>query len=406
LLNADGNGTSFIWSPVTGLSNSSSQTVIASPTVQETYTVVASLNNCTNSAFGTVSVMPLPVPVIVNSTPVVCLNEDVTLEGQGGLGYYWQGPGGSDMGGGKILNFKASSLIYSGIYTLQVNDRNNCFNFKTTYVVVKPLPSGELVANKTEGCVPFRSDFVFSPLLSAGNPSVVKQTWELQRQDDRVEFTSTNDSFGYYFTRPGKFIVRGEITGDNACVNNGLTYTVNVFENPKADFKWSPERPIEGLEDVVFTDASTGADLNSFNWYFIDNKGFRSTNQNTSYFFKEAGTYLVAFVISDSRKCSDSIIKKVIIEPDFNFFIPNVFTPNGDGTNEIFIPVTRGVKFYSFTIFNRWGQKIFESRDATLGWDGSFSGSQCPEGVYTWKAVISTTNAEAKELNGHVTLYR
>ena len=84
--------------------------------------------------------------------------------------------------------------------------------------------------------------------------------------------------------------------------------------------------------------------------------------------------------------------------------MPNTFTPNQDNKNETFIAVTRGVKFYNLTIFDRWGHIVFESEDTSIGWDGTFKGNSCINGVYVWKIKASSFNGSTKELNGHILL--
>src|SRR5262249_33079883 len=149
---------------------------------------------------------------------------------------------------------------------------------------------------------------------------------------------------------PGDYEVRGILIGANSC-SNTITYNIKVFPKPAAGFTYTPEKPIENDQDVLFYNTSTGSDITKFNWFFIDDKGYQSKQENTAYFFKNAGTYPVALIIEDIRGCKDSIIKKIVIEEDFIFYAPNAFTPNGDGLNDVFIPITRGVKFYDMMIF-------------------------------------------------------
>ena len=91
---------------------------------------------------------------------------------------------------------------------------------------------------------------------------------------------------------------------------------------------------------------------------------------------------------------------------DFAVYVPNTFSPNQDNKNEIFNAVTRGVNKYSIQIFNRWGQKVFESNDLNNGWDGTFKGQVCQSGVYGWKISASSYDGMLKELTGQVMLNR
>ena len=91
-------------------------------------------------------------------------------------------------------------------------------------------------------------------------------------------------------------------------------------------------------------------------------------------------------------------------------WVPNVFTPNGDGTNEIFKPVTTEIQKLTMYIYNRWGEMIFETSDINGGWDGKFHGNDVPTGVYFWLIRYNENRSSAqnieKEIKGSVTLLR
>jgi gliding motility-associated-like protein len=103
---------------------------------------------------------------------------------------------------------------------------------------------------------------------------------------------------------------------------------------------------------------------------------------------------------------------RLVLEP--RMFIPSAFSPNGDGLNDIFIPVSIAVYNemeedelqYEFSIYNRWGQRVFSTSSQNIGWDGIFNGVQAPEGVYSY--AIKATGVSGKKLNysGTVTLIR
>src|ERR1041384_3504677 len=119
----------------------------------------------------------------------------------------------------------------------------------------------------------------------------------------------------------------------------------------------------------MFNGNSTGGKLKKWSWYMNSNDIY-SKNENVSYFFRENGNYPVVLVVENQQGCRDTMIKYIKIESDFSIYVPNAFTPNGDGLNDVFLPVTRGVKKYSLELFNRWGERIFFSREPMIGWDG------------------------------------
>jgi gliding motility-associated-like protein len=97
----------------------------------------------------------------------------------------------------------------------------------------------------------------------------------------------------------------------------------------------------------------------------------------------------------------------VEVLPEHEFFIPNTFTPNGDGLNDVFMPAIMGAEQYHFMVFDRWGMLIFESYDLMQGWDGRFKGNKCQQDVYVWKVDFFDLEHKTSETRiGHVNLIR
>ncbi|HEU4718381.1 MAG TPA: T9SS type B sorting domain-containing protein, partial [Bacteroidia bacterium] len=112
-------------------------------------------------------------------------------------------------------------------------------------------------------------------------------------------------------------------------------------------------------------------------------------------------------IVYNQYGCSDTAVIPIEVRPEFRFFIPNTFTPNGDGLNDIFMPAIMGVDNYHFMIFDRWGNLIFETSDTFQGWDGRYKGNKCQEDVYVWKIDFTNVVDESnQELIGHVNLIR
>ena len=98
--------------------------------------------------------------------------------------------------------------------------------------------------------------------------------------------------------------------------------------------------------------------------------------------------------------------------PPLSIYIPNAFTPNADGLNDVFQPKGFGVVKYQLQIFDRWGERVFETKTFDKGWDGRFRGKgleyeqTCEEGTYTWLINVTNVSGKAHELKGHVTLIK
>ncbi len=392
-LTALGNGSSFYWSPNLALNTTTGAVVSAGPVSQQTYQVMTSLNSCTQIAMVTVSIIPLPKPEIILPRPRLCLNEVITLIGKGGDSYNWTGPN-SLLYAGQTVSFVASSLTYGGTYILKVINGNKCKNKTSADLIVDDLPYGNLIPSSKYNCVPFTSEFVFdshtSPLTN----------WTIENSSYR------GNKFSHLFTVPGEYLITGHLQDTNTNCVNIVTFIVNAYPVPKADFKFLPEKPVESLETVIFTNNSTGDFQNKWNWFFIANNGFKSSNENTSYFFQDAGLYPVALIVQNKYGCTDTIVKTIKVESDFNIYVPNAFTPNGDELNDIFLPILRGTKFYTLSVFDRWGAKLFETNSTETGWDGTYKGEEAKQDVYVWKIEVSSNSGEQKVLTGQVTLTR
>ena len=133
---------------------------------------------------------------------------------------------------------------------------------------------------------------------------------------------------------------------------------------------------------------------------------FKSDESSPTYLFQEAGVYGLMLMVKNEFNCWDTIMKTITVESDFAAYIPNAFTPNGDGLNDTFFPVLRGVKKFELQIFDRWGAMVFASNSADKVWDGTYNGQECKQDVYNYKLVLLNNSREEKEYTGVVSLYR
>ncbi|MFI5135726.1 MAG: gliding motility-associated C-terminal domain-containing protein, partial [Chitinophagales bacterium] len=115
------------------------------------------------------------------------------------------------------------------------------------------------------------------------------------------------------------------------------------------------------------------------------------------------GTYTVTVTDSAGCKISDTVS---IYEVPNVFAVPNAFTPNGDGLNDVFIPVQTNIATFEMSIFNRWGQLIYYTADQTKGWDGKYQGRQEEIGAYVYQINATFLDGSAVEKKGNVTLLR
>lgn len=184
--------------------------------------------------------------------------------------------------------------------------------------------------------------------------------------------------------------------GTNGCNSLPDSCSPAVSPNPVADFTYSVSGNYN--DNYAFNDQSTGA--TNWNWDFGD--GNTNTSQNPDYQYSGAGTYTVLLTVSNAAGCSDTMT--VVVTAGEGIFIPNVFSPNADGTNDEFYIQTSGLDEYSLHIYNRWGQLMFSSEDPNEHWNGkNLQGNQCPDGTYFF-ILKAKSNAHDYGTEGTVTI--
>jgi gliding motility-associated-like protein len=174
-----------------------------------------------------------------------------------------------------------------------------------------------------------------------------------------------------------------------------------------ADFKPSTDSGQAPLP-VTFTNMCVGAD--AYSWNFGDEG--TSTVSDPKHLFKNEGTYTVTLIASKFTTCTDTATYVITVTEISNVIYPNIFTPNGDGVNDLFAFKTESLSEFECVIYNRWGEKIYLWNTVSGGWDGkTMSGTEASEGVYFF--VMKAKGKDGKPypndsgtLQGHVTLTR
>ena len=158
---------------------------------------------------------------------------------------------------------------------------------------------------------------------------------------------------------------------------------------------------------IFFIDKSVDEFTIITNWLWKFENGFISYDQDTRHSFAEIGDFNVTLAIETLYGCVDTITKRVIIE-EFLLYIPNSFTPQNDGVNDVFLPKGIGVNVYELKIFSRWGEHFFTSDDINIGWNGTTNRKDkiAQTGVYVYLINVTDVFGEKHTYNGKVTLIK
>lgn len=357
-----------------------------------TLTVTSDLG-CTNSSTVQVSTT---APVAAFTSTIACENSPVNFTDQSTISagnitvWAW------DFGDGSTSAVQNPNHTYTtaGNYTvtLVVTSDLGCTNSVTQQVTVAPIPVAAFTAPNACSGVPVN----FTDLSTVATGTITDWDWTF---GDGGTAAIRNPQ--HTFNTGGNYNVTLTVTSNNGCTNS-ITQPVIITTTPTASFDFTPNDPDILHSTVQFINNSTNAV--SYSWDF---GGLGSSTQTSpSYTFpEEPGSYTVT-LIAYSGACIDTARANVAIKDVVIYYIPNTFTPDGDEFNQTFQPVfTNGFDPYDFNmqIFNRWGETVFESNDAAVGWDGSYDGKLVPDGLYTWRIEFKTLATDERIIiHGHV----
>jgi gliding motility-associated-like protein len=194
---------------------------------------------------------------------------------------------------------------------------------------------------------------------------------------------------------------RGAPCPDTSSV--GFT-SITVSPLPVPVFTATPKLTSIFDPEITVTNGTSGS-ITSCYYDFGDANGAYLFSGIHSY--AAPGKYTITQTIVNNFSCTATTTQSIEVYPEFRFWAPNAFTPDENNLNELFYPVTVGVRSYKFTIFDTWGHVMFETTEPNKGWDGKIGGKVCAQGVYIWKARFYNDVSEKFETRvGHVTLVK
>jgi gliding motility-associated-like protein len=379
-----------------------------SPTTTTQYTVsVTDSKGCSPSP-KIITVNVTPQLIVTPTVITVCHGVEAVLTpsfasaGNGGpYTYNWSPIAATTNSLGVVGNAPLGAT--SNTYAVTVNDGCTIPGSTAVFTVnVNPLPVIDFVATPTAGCAPL----TLTLTGTSNNPGDVF-TWSDVAGGNQNPIIPTLQDSGKYTV---SLLVTNPTTGckkDTTKVNY-----IEVYPRPIASFYANPQTTSILDPNIDFFNTSQGA--TTYYWDFGDPAATGGTNTsivtNPSHSYTFVGPYSVNLVATSIKGCKDTAIIIVEITPDFALFIPNTFTPDGNGLNDIFQPLGVGIdeENYRLDIYDRWGENIFTSNAFRKGWDGTVKGGSkiAEQGVYTYKMSVRDTQGNKHPYVGHVTLLK
>ena len=327
-------------------------------------------NDCLNS--DTIAVVFDPLPVIVISDTVVCVSETITLNaGNPGAAYLWSPTGETT----QTIDVTATD----GTYSVVVTTPTFCTDSAEATLIFIPFPVVDLGAD-TALCdteqltLDAQNDTcVFTWSTGANSQTITLIESENVWVDVYNDYCVTRDSINVVFNPLPNELSVSELT---ICLDYPPYHAVLSGENPGNTYVWSPTG--ETTQIILAED---------YGWFMVQ--------------------------LTTPLDCS--ILDSILVQEYCHsaIYVPNTFTPDGDGVNDMFFPNGHNIAAIELRIFDRWGEMIKSGTDTDAKWDGTYGGATSQDGVYIWKVKYRFfENAEHTvispdyEQTGHVTLVR
>ncbi len=374
------------------------------------FVVATDGNGCTSDTLSSTAVLPEVISVSVGPETFyqICNGECLEFNsdasgGNGQLQYTWvEFPANDTLATTPNLSVCPANLNQSE-FVLFVTDGCNAPASDTITVQNFALPNVTISADTLEGCFP-----VTTNLVNATDESFFG-ICEWDMGDGTILPTCSDISYTY--ATPGIYEPSLTVTSNQGCVfTDTLDTPIEVYDYPDAQFTWTPN-PVTTLDNVVdFINLSDNAET-----YIWDFGGLGASTEEEPLLELppvDLATYEVCLIAENAFGCADTTCNIIGVQSETSIYVPNAFTPDNDGLNEVFAPVIGGgvlAEEYLFRIWNRWGDIVYQTTVPGEGWNGNYQsgGYYVQNDVYVWELRFRATSAENTQvITGRVTILR
>ena len=358
-------------------------------------------NNCSSDTNQISISLFDPLSIQGNILDSICEGESFVLTtigigGDSNLDFTWTNNDGSGWiaSGNSVSVTPENSTIYSVELTDECGSSSVSLDIE---ILVNPLPNIVINADYVDGCYPLTVDFTNNTIGISDNCN-----WTFS---NGVVSNLCNPSIT--FDTPGCFDAALTTESLSGCSNTETFESlVCVEEYPEAAFTFLPDFPDTYNTLVNFNNESIDNSTNSWSY----NGAEFSNELNPFYQFEEtSGNYEICLTVYNAYQCENTFCDTVLIVDVFNLYVPNTFSPNGNGINDLFGPVVSEslLEDYEMWIFNRWGEIIYHTIRVEDFWDGTINSISAQQDTYVWRIKYKEANVPGlKEKTGHVNLIR
>lgn len=404
LIAAASGGISFLYH--WDFTSNTGDTQLVNPISDSLFTVYAENENGCLSVTDSIFVnLRNPISGTISPNSVICPGypTDIIANASGGstgpYSFAWSN-GTNDIG---LTSQQSVSPDSTTNYTVTISDECESTPLViSTEVTVLPLPIPLISTTDPSVCEP-----AFFTINNETDANMVEHLfWTISDGQTFVD----QESITTAALPSGVYSVQLIVESQQGCIDStAFTNFLTVYPKPVADFNYSPN-PVKMFNtEVQLTNYSTNGIL--YQWFIQDGEPSYSEQEHLKTTFPdgESGEYEVMLITTSEFGCIDTITKIVLVVPEILLYAPNTFTPDGDEFNQQWGVFMEGIDIFNFklTIFNRWGQLIWESHDPNDYWDGTYNGELVQSGIYTWTIEAKDKINDAKyNFSGHINVLR
>lgn len=393
----------WTWNP----DGATTQSITINPIIPGVYTYIltASSDYCIDKQV-TASFEVFPIPVAnFNYDPFedLCTGETIDFSYSEAVTneiFEWNFDDGS--GTSSLAN---PSHVYNnpGNYDVTLHvDKYICNNDTSIQVIINPLPNPDFTSDVVSGCLPV--EVVFDDLSTDIQSNAVYE-WEF----GDGETSSADGNTSHTYTQAGVYTVSLTVNNTERCEKSVVKQNY-VFVNPNPEAGFTPDPPITTMDTPTINFINTSqsdSTIVTYEWDFDDGSGILTGEENPSHLYDMAGDYDVVLFIETNNGCYDYDTVRVALTEEAVLFIPNAFTPNNDGINDVFEIKGTSIADYNLYIYNRWGQVIWSTHNFEISWDGTNrSGEKVAPGSYIYKITGTDYLKQSINYQGMVTVLK
>lgn len=380
----------YSWTPAANVSDPTIPDPVVTPLQNGWYYLDVYTNTCrtTDSVF--ITVIPEIGVSVSADTSITCSGDSVNLSaiaGIGGADFTWY----PSTGLSNPLSANTAAAPDQTTTYIVIATEGGCADTAEITISVIPTPEAAYLSSQDIGCAPHLMSFMQTTedglfyIWDFGDGSPVSNEFQPN----------------HLYENPGTYLVSLTAVGPGGCASTVQSVTVTVTEPALAEFSSDPNFPVElSLPNTGVSFQNESVNGVKYVWEFGD--GSQSGEIDPSHVYSSPGSYMVTLTAIDEQGCASQVIHGpyVIFSPDL--FIPNVFSPNDDDVNDIFLVEYTGSQPFQMEIFDRWGVMVSQSRNKNKGWNGKdLKGNDVIDGIYYYKVIVGD-----REFAGPVTLFR